>query len=84
MTRLRHPNHKLTATGYYVCGVKRGEHTWRDNKTGQLKTIKYFSGRITENEKGETLHPAEWAKWHLDGRAIKHDFGDLNMETVSR
>lgn len=82
MTRLRHPNHKLTSTGYYVCGVKRGEHTWRDVKTGQLKHIKYISGRVVENGQCENLHPAQHAKWHLDGRAIKHDFGDLKTEVV--
>ena len=26
---------------------------------------------------GEWLDPGEYARWHLDGRAIKHDFGDL-------
>lgn len=77
MTRLRHPNHKLTTTGYYVCGLKRSELNWRDSKTNELKTIKYWIGRITKSPHDETVHPAEWAKWHLDGRAIKHDFGDL-------
>ena len=77
MTRIRHPNHKLTATGYYVCAVKRGELSWRDNKTNELKTIKYISGRITKSPHNENLHPAQWAKWRLDGQAVKHEFGDL-------
>lgn len=77
MTRLSHPNHRLTSTGYYVCAVKRGELTWRNNRTNELKTIKYISGRITKSPKDESLHPAQWAKWRLDGRAIKHEFGDL-------
>ena len=62
MTHLSHPNHKLTATGYYVCAVKRGEITWRNNRTNELKTIKYISGRITKSPHNENLHPAEWAK----------------------
>lgn len=77
MTRLRHPNHKLTATGYYVCAVKRGELTWRDSRTNQLMTTKYISGRIIESSHNESLHPAQWAKWRLNGQAIKHEFGDL-------
>ena len=38
MTYLIHPSHRLISTGYYVCGVKRGELTWRDGKrlTGQV------------------------------------------------
>lgn len=77
MTRLRHPNHRLTSTDYYVCAVKRGELTWRDNKTNELKTIKYISGRIIKSPDNESLHPAQWAKWRLDGQAVKHEFGDL-------
>lgn len=77
MTGLRHPNHKLTSTGYYVCAVKRSELTWRDSKTNQLMTTKYISGRIIESPHNESLHPAQWAKWRLDGQAIKHEFGDL-------
>ena len=77
MTHLSHPNHKLTSMGYYVCGVKRGELTWRDSKTNQFMTTKYISGRIIESPYGENLHPALWASWRLDGQAIKHEFGDL-------
>ena len=77
MTRLRHRNHKLTSTGYYVCAVKRGEITWRDSKTNQIMTTKYISGRIIKSPHNGNLHPAQWAKWRLNGQAIKHEFGDL-------
>lgn len=77
MTRLSHPNHKLTATGYYVCAVKRGELTWRDSRTNQLMTTKYISGRIIESPHNESLRPALWVSWQLNGQAIKHEFGDL-------
>ena len=77
MPRLSHPNHKLTSTGYYVCAVKRGELTWRDNRTNKLKTIKYISGRITKSPHNENLHPAQWAKWQDNGLAIDHDMGNL-------
>ena len=77
MTRLRHRNHKLTSTGDYVGAVKRGEITWRDSKTNQIMTTKYISGRIIKSPHNENLHPAQWAKWRLNGQAIKHEFGDL-------
>lgn len=64
--------HALTVTGYYVAGVVK--HVFKD--------FPYYSGRIVENPQGEWLEPAKYEKWRIDGRAINHDFGDLDMSTV--
>lgn len=61
--RLRHPSHRITDNGHYVCGFKR--HSDR------------YSGRVVEDGDGHRLENAVYADWDLLGVAIDHDFGNL-------
>ena len=61
--RLRHPNHRITDNGHYVCGFKR-------------KTDGY-SGRVIEDGEGNWLPVPSYATWDKQGHAIDHEFGNL-------
>lgn len=61
--RLRHPNHRITDNGHYVCGFKR-------------KTDCY-SGRVIEDGEGSWLAVPGYATWDKQGQAIDHKFGNL-------
>ena len=61
--RLRHPNHRITDNGHYVCGFKR-------HSDG-------YSGRVIEDEQGNWLQVAQYINWDKQGQAIDHEFGNL-------
>lgn len=73
--------HALTVTGYYVAGVDRHEYVYK-NDHGQLVNFKYISGRVVMDHDDNRMDSAVIVRWRDDGRAIRHEFGDLNMETV--
>ena len=77
MTRLKHHAHRLTTSGYYVAGFKPSTFYYRSLKDNAPSSIRIYSGRVTRDAQGEWLDPGQYARWHLDGRAIKHEFGDL-------
>lgn len=77
MTRLTHHTHKLTASGYHVAGVRVSTFNYRSLKDNTPASIRIYCGRVVRDGQGEWLGPSVYARWHLDGRAIKHDFGDL-------
>ena len=77
MTRLKHHNHRLTTSGYYVAGFKLSTFYYRSISDGTPSSIRIYCGRVTNDPDGKWLDHCEYARWHLDGRAIKHDFGDL-------
>ena len=61
--RLRHPNHRITDNGHYVCGFKR-------HSDG-------YSGRVIEDEQGNWLQVAQYVNWDKQGQAIDREFGNL-------
>lgn len=61
--RLRHPSHRITDTGYYLCAFKR-------HSDG-------YSGRVTNDPQDNWMQPAMWANWDKQGQAIDHEFGNL-------
>ncbi len=69
--------HALTTTGYYVAGVQKMQSPSYGNQ-------RIIVGNVVENPKGERLEIMGHGEWWLNGVAINHEFGDLNMETVSR
>lgn len=64
MTRkLKNPNHRLTATGYYVAAFTRHSD--------------HYSGRVVEDSDGNCLDVGVYAHWDKQGAAINHEFGNL-------
>ena len=64
MTRkLKNPNHRLTATGYYVAAFARHSD--------------HYSGRVVEDSDGNWLDVGVYANWDKQGAAINHEFGNL-------
>ena len=61
--RLRHPNHRITDTGYYLCAFKRHSD--------------HYSARVVEDPQSKWLDVAQWAKWDKKGQASNHNFGNL-------
>lgn len=66
--------HALTVKGLYVCGVKRMPVPSRKNQMCITGRVLYFAGKSDK---------ADFADWSLNGVALGHDFGDLDMETVN-
>lgn len=60
--------HALTVKGIYVCAVKK--------MPIQSRKQICITGRILHSDK------ADYADWNLNGVALGHDYGDLDMETV--
>lgn len=69
--------HALTVTGYYAAGVQRMNSPSYGNQ-------RIITGNVVENPQGERMEVMGHGEWWLNGVAINHDFGDLNMETVNR
>ncbi len=62
-SRLRHPNHRITDNGHYVCGFQRKPDG--------------YSGRVIEDGEGKWLPVPGYATWDKQGQAIDHQFGNL-------
>ena len=64
--------HALTQSGYYVCGVKREQDPILNQRViaGRLQVIK------------NNPFYDEYVAWNINGVALDHDYGNLDMETV--
>lgn len=67
-------SHALTVTGNYVAGVHQ--------MTNPSLNRRVISGKVIVNPDDCGGAPA--VDWDLNGVAIDHDFGDLDIETVGR
>lgn len=66
--------HALTVKCIYVCGVKRMQVPSRKNQMCIVGRVLWFS---------DCEDKADYADWNLNGVALGHDYGNLDMETVN-